>query len=159
MLELDRASARLTVLDGPASLATDTTTLDRLISDAEMVLAAAAEGATVTLARLAPESPLEPDPFRLTVPAGSYAIIAAPVVEFEVIIDGCPNEQGQIGKATIRINPLPADALGFSRRCTETPIDVDRIATESKKGGRFEGYTNAVTQPELDGLHASRCTD
>jgi hypothetical protein len=91
------------------------------------------------------------------VPGGSYAIVVAPVVEFEVIIDGCPNEAGQIGKATIRINPIPSDALGIARRCTDDAIDVERISAESATGKRFEGFTNAVTQPELDGLHAARC--
>lgn len=150
-IETDLAAARLTLLDGPAALATDRETLDRLIGEAEMLLASQTPAVTVTLARVAPAESPAPKPSTVTVPAGSYALLVAPVVEFDVIVDGCPNAAGQIGKATIRINPLPWAVAGLTRRCSETPIDVDRVAT------RFKDYANAITQPELDALHAARC--
>lgn len=150
-IETDLAAARLTLLDGPAALATDRVTIDRLIGEAETLLASQTPAVTVTLARVAPDETPAPKPSTVTVPAGSYALLVAPVVEFDVIVDGCPNAAGQIGKATIRINPLPWAVAGLTRRCSETPIDVDRVAT------RFKDYANAITQAELDALHAARC--
>lgn len=150
-IETDLAAARLTLLDGPAALSTDRVTLDRLIGETEALLVSRTPAVTVTLARVAPAESPAPKPSTVTVPAGSYALLVAPVVEFDVIVNGCPNAAGQIGKATIRINPLPWAVAGVARRCAETPIDVDRIAD------RFKGYTNAVTQPELDAIHAARC--
>ena len=98
-----------------------------------------------------PATPATAKPFALRVPAGSYALITAPLVEFEVIIDGCPNAAGQIGKAIIRINPLPWTAVGITRRCSEGPIDIDQLVR------RFSGYVNVTTAEELEALHTARC--
>jgi len=151
-IETDLAAAHLSLIDGPASLGADLTTLDTLIDQAELALTAENPKAGLTLARMRPTTPATPTPFSFRIPAGSYGLISAPLVEFELIIDGCPNAAGQIGKATIRINALPWSVVGIVRRCSQGPIAVEQLDR------RFPGFTNATTTKELNALHAARCT-